>query len=67
LNQIRSVHGGQLNDSRFGVRMRGEGLWADMIRKQFKLATQAYLKDRKIPSLNFELHDQFKGGQMRLF
>ncbi len=67
LNQIRSVHGGQLNDSRFGIRMRGEGLWAEMIRKQFKLATAKYLKDRHVPSLNFDLHELNKGGQMRLF
>ena len=67
LNQIRSVHGGQLNDSRFGVRMRGEGLWAEMIRKQFQLAHGAYMKDRTSTPLNMDLHEHFKGGQLKLF
>ncbi|MFM2284759.1 MAG: hypothetical protein RLZZ543_256 [Bacteroidota bacterium] len=67
LNQIRSIHGGQLNDSRFGVRMRGEGLWAEMIRKQFQLAHTSHFKDRKATPLNMDLHAHFKGGQLKLF
>ena len=37
LNRIRDVHGGKLNDSRFGTRMRGEGNWANIFDQQFKL------------------------------
>lgn len=37
LNQIRSIRGGKLNDSRFKVRMRGEGLFADQIHSVFKI------------------------------
>lgn len=33
---IEQGHGGKVNDSRFGLRMRGEGPMADIIRQQFK-------------------------------
>jgi DNA repair photolyase len=35
LGRIRSTRAGRLNDSRFGVRMRGEGAIADLIRQVF--------------------------------
>jgi DNA repair photolyase len=38
LGRIRDLHGGQLSDARFGVRMRGEGALADAIHALFKLA-----------------------------
>ena len=38
LAQIRSVRGGKLNDSRFGSRMRGEGVVADQIAQLFRVA-----------------------------
>lgn len=37
LNQVRSVRGGKLYDSRFGFRMRGEGPFADRIARLFHL------------------------------
>jgi DNA repair photolyase len=46
LHHIQSVHGGQLNDSRFGTRMRGEGNIADSISQLFKLAVKKHLKGR---------------------
>ena len=36
LHRIRETRGGALNDPRFGSRMRGEGLYADTIRKLFE-------------------------------
>jgi DNA repair photolyase len=36
-HMIQSCHGGSVNDSRFGERMRGEGNIAQMIRDSFKL------------------------------
>lgn len=36
-HQIESCHNGNVNDSRFGKRMRGEGNFAEMIRDTFKL------------------------------
>lgn len=38
LNRIRAMRGNKLNDPRFGVRMRGEGLFADQIQALFALA-----------------------------
>lgn len=35
---IRSVRGGNLNDSRFGIRMRGEGLLADTLAQLFAVS-----------------------------
>lgn len=42
LNQIREIHGGQLNDSRFGVRMKGEGVLAESIASLFHLHHKKY-------------------------
>lgn len=44
---IQNGHGGQVNDSRYGVRMRGEGPIADMVRQQF-------IKYNKLYQLNAE-------------
>jgi DNA repair photolyase len=37
LSRVRDIRGGNLNDSRFGLRMRGEGEWADVFSRMFKL------------------------------
>lgn len=39
-HHIESMHGGKVNDSDFGRRMRGEGNIADLIRQQFKIHTK---------------------------
>ncbi|MCP9199384.1 PA0069 family radical SAM protein [Gramella sp. GC03-9] len=67
LHQIQQVHGGSLNDSRFGTRMKGEGEFASQVAQQFKIAKRLYLKDRERPQLNCKLHEEFKDGQMKLF
>ena len=67
LNKIRSCHDGQLNDSRFGKRMTGEGQIAESIRQQMRLAKKKYFEGRSIPQYNLELHEGFKSPQMRLF
>jgi DNA repair photolyase len=38
LGRIREMRGGQLNDSRFGVRMSGSGIVADQVRNLFGVA-----------------------------
>jgi DNA repair photolyase len=35
MNRIRDLHGGKEYDSDFGKRMKGEGIWADLIRQRF--------------------------------
>ena len=67
LHQIQNIHGGSLNDSRFGTRMKGEGEFAKQVEQQFKIARKLYLKDRERPKLNCKLHADFKDGQMKLF
>ncbi|WP_150451006.1 PA0069 family radical SAM protein [Arenibacter lacus] len=67
LNQIKDCHGGTLNDSRFGVRSRGEGKIAQQIHEMIHLARRKYFKDAPVPPLNTTLHEQYKDGQLRLF
>ena len=67
LNQIAACHGGTLNDSRFGTRMRGEGEFALQIARQVALGVAKYMGGRKMPKLNCDLHEQYKTGQMKLF
>lgn len=67
LQKIKSCHGGQLSDSRTGLRMKGEGAYADIISKQFKLARQQYFSDKPAFSYNCSLHEAYKSPQMRLF
>lgn len=45
-HQIQDCHGGQVNDSRWGVRTRGEGKIAESIRNLFKIAVNKYMKRR---------------------
>jgi DNA repair photolyase len=40
LGRLRETRGGKLNDSQFGRRMRGEGNWADLFSRMFKLHGQ---------------------------
>lgn len=67
LRQIAQCHGGQLNDSRYGDRMRGEGELAQMIRSQVLLARKKFFAGREFPALNHSLYSQYKGGQLNLF
>jgi DNA repair photolyase len=67
LHQIQSCHGGQVNDSRYGVRMKGQGNIAEVIAQQVKLAKDRYYKGRKMPEYNMDLYAQYKNGQLKLF
>lgn len=67
LHQIAACHGGRLNDSRFGTRMRGEGEFADQIAQQFRIAKQKYLPYVHWPKLNKELYLALKNPQYKLF
>ncbi|ULQ56220.1 PA0069 family radical SAM protein [Flavihumibacter rivuli] len=63
---IEDGHGGQVNDSRFGVRMRGEGPMAEMIRQQFKKFSAIYGLNEERWELDTT---QFRhpGQQLKLF
>ena len=38
LGRVRELRGGKINDPKFGSRMKGEGIWADLIKDTFSLA-----------------------------
>jgi DNA repair photolyase len=42
MNRIRDMCGGKDYDANFATRMRGEGLWADMIRQRFAKGLKRY-------------------------
>jgi DNA repair photolyase len=65
LHQIKDCHGGKLNDSRFGIRMRGEGKFAENIRSLHQISVRKYMPERKLPELSKE-HFQ-RPGQLSLF
>lgn len=67
LHQISECHGGSLNDSRFGIRSRGEGKIAIQIHDMIRLAKRTYFKNKTFPKLNTNLHAAFKNGQYKLF
>jgi DNA repair photolyase len=65
LSQIKECHGGAVNDSRFGIRMVGEGNFAEHIRQLHDMACRKYFKEKEMPELDTT---QFmRGGQMKLF
>lgn len=64
-NQICSMHGGNVNDSNFGRRMRGEGNIADAIHQLFKASKKKYFADRAMPV--YDLTKFRKGGSLSLF
>jgi DNA repair photolyase len=67
LNQIRDCHGGTMNDSRFGTRMKGEGKIAEQIHGLMRLAKHKYFEKNVKVVLNSTLHEAYKDGQMKLF
>ena len=67
LHQIQECHGGALNDSRFGIRSRGEGKIAKQIHDMMRLAQKRYFKNLIPSRLNTCLHEEFKDGQLNLF
>lgn len=74
LHQIADCHGGSLNDSRYGLRQKGEGKIAQQINDMVRLARHTYFKDRVFPPLDLSLYESAKAalgdadkGQMRLF
>jgi DNA repair photolyase len=64
---IRDMRGGRDNDPDFGTRMRGQGVWADLIRTRFsKARKRAGLGEEKLV-LRTDLFRPPEGAQMQLF
>lgn len=64
LSNIRSVHGGKLNDSRWGVRMRGEGEMAAIIHQMFNLMKEKYMGKKKKFEYNYNAFR--RPGQLKM-
>ncbi|MGZ3900559.1 MAG: PA0069 family radical SAM protein [Bacteroidia bacterium] len=64
-NQICDSHGGDVNDSRFGVRMRGEGKMAESINQLFNISKKQFLKNAKRFEFNLDAFN-YKAGAAQL-
>ncbi|TFV94154.1 PA0069 family radical SAM protein [Algoriphagus kandeliae] len=62
MNQIAELHGGNVNDSQFGRRMKGEGPIAECIRQLFNQARKRYFKNKSLPKFNLKAFH--KGGTL---
>lgn len=69
LHRIMSMRGGKLNDSQFGRRMRGEGVFAEQLSAMFDLARRRAGLDLPFPSLSTAAFRRpiRAGDQMMLF
>ncbi len=67
LNRIRSLRGGKLNDSEFGSRMRGDGIFADQMKAMFKMSCQRAGLSGERKALSAEAFRRPGDGQMGLW
>ena len=64
-NQISDAHGGNVNDSRIGVRMRGEGHMAQSIKQLFNLSRLRFMGNKD--DFEFNVNDfNYKAGDSQL-
>ena len=67
LNRIRSMRGGELSDSRFKSRMRGEGVFAEQVAKLFAVSCTKANISRHSPRLSTASFRRAEGAQLSLF
>jgi DNA repair photolyase len=67
MNLIADTHGGQVNDSREKLRMKGEGNFAAIIEQQFKLYEKKYGFNKTKLVLNTSDFRRAMPGQLELF
>jgi len=67
LNQIAECHGGNLNDSDWGRRIKGNGTIAQQVKDTMVLAKNRYLPEQKMPVLDASHFLQLKDPQLRMF
>lgn len=66
-HQICECHGGNVNDSRFGNRMVGDGKFAELIRDQFQLYCRKYGLNETHMQVNTADFRRVKNNQLSLF
>lgn len=67
MSRIRETHGGTGNDSRFGVRMRGEGQHAGQVHALFQTGCRKAGITRRGPDLSASSFRRPETGQLSLF
>ncbi len=69
MGRVRELHGGRDYDPSFGARMRGQGLWADLIHRRADLARKRLGMGDGIPDLRTDLFapPPKAGDQLSLF
>lgn len=69
MGRVRELHGGRDYDPAFGTRMRGQGLWADLIHRRADLARRRLGLDSGLPPLRCDLFQRppRAGDQLSLF
>jgi DNA repair photolyase len=63
---IRAMRGGKDNDPGFFTRMRGEGVWAELLQKRFDIAARRHGLARAKFGLRSDLFEPPAGDQLRL-
>lgn len=69
LARMREMHGGELYHSEFNKRMRGEGIYAEMIAQRVEKARVRFGLDKEMPKLRCDLFEVpfERDGQLSLF
>jgi DNA repair photolyase len=69
MGRVRELHGGKDYDSSFGTRMRGQGLWADLIHRRADVARKRLGLGDGLPPLRIDLFapPPRAGDQLALF
>lgn len=63
MNLTRKLHGGNVHDFKFGRRMKGEGLFAEMLKFKFDYAKNTYLPRYKNYEYDFSAFNHRKTAQ----
>ena len=69
MGRVRDLHGGKEYNAEFGVRMKGQGVWADLARQRFDVAVRRLGLLVRMPPLRCDLFavPGRAGDQMELF
>lgn len=66
-NLISACHDGQVNDSRWGTRITGDGKFAELVRAQFQVYCKKFGLNGEKMNWNLSNFRRAKGGQLPLF
>ena len=69
MSKVRDMHGGKAYEAEFGHRMRGQGVWADLLQQRFNRAVAAAGLTKTMPPLRTDLFQVplAQGPQLALF